>query len=123
MTDQNNRYLNSQEVAELNEAVNQYREQPPDFADPIMDALDAAILKDEGLSTLETVTTLARARRAEAERTVARGGGIPENVRQACANDDAMSDLDTLIFQQIRDRAPLAEDGGEAHLNATYDEI
>jgi hypothetical protein len=121
MTDEN-RYLNADESRAVNDYAAQYFENPPEGADSVLDDLDRSILKSEGLPTLETANALAYTRNAEAAQRPQQGP-IPLRVRNAIANDDALAALDDVIVQGIRDRAPLSEDGGAAHLNATYDEI
>jgi hypothetical protein len=117
-----NRYLNAEESRQVREFVDQHNTNPPADADSILDDLDRSILKSEGLSTIETVNSLLTARALDAQQR-GQGSSISPSVQNAIQNDDAMADLDNLIFQEIRDRAPLAEDGGEAHMNATYNEI
>jgi hypothetical protein len=116
------RFLNADEARLVNQYADEYRENPPDFADPITDELDRIILSNEGVPTLETVNALAYTRRVEAERRVA-SQGIPENVRQACANDDALAQLDDCLWQNVRDSSPLSEDGGWGHLDKVVEEI
>jgi hypothetical protein len=122
MTDPN-RYLNAEESRQVREFAEQYRgdDQPSD-ADQVIDDLDRILLKSEPINTIELVNSLLTQRTLEAQQRGQRSS-ISPSVQNAIQNDDAMSDLDTLIFQGIRDRAPLAEDGGEAHMNATYNEI
>jgi hypothetical protein len=116
------RYLNADEQRQVNEYADQYRENPPDFADQITDDLDRLILQSEALPTLETVNSLAYTRRVEAERRV-ESRGIPENVREACAADDAMADLDDSLAAHVRGNAPLSEDGGESYRAARLEEV
>jgi hypothetical protein len=116
------RYLSADEQRQVNEYADQYRENPPDFADQITDDLDRLLLQSEPIPTLETVNALAYTRRVEAERRVG-SQAIPENVRQACANDDAMASLDDVLWQNVRDQAGITEDGGWAHLDKTCNEL
>ena len=97
---------------------------PPDFADPITDELDAIILKSEGIPTLETVNALAYTRRVEAERRVEnRRREISPKALQSIAADDAMAALDDCLWQNVRDQAGVTEDGGWAHLDKTAAEL
>jgi hypothetical protein len=123
MTDDNRRYLTADESRQVNEYTQQYLEDPPEFADPILDPLDLSIMRSEGLPTLETTNALAYARRVEAERRVQGGAPIPERVRASIAADDCLADLDDCLADHVRGNAPLAEDGGAAHLEAAYAEI